>query len=133
MRLSFLLLDFFTRTLLACPRVRARLAQPRGFVSIPLKHDCAAVPQVLVPAEDADMSLWEDPAVQTAASCEVVSLVVFPDTTESLWLVKAHGRSRPCMRARGGAMRASCVCTLCSPARCLARLCFGILLSCHLP
>jgi len=47
--------------------------------------------QVHIPAEDTNHSIWADPLLAIAASCETVSLVVFADTSEHLWLAKAHG------------------------------------------
>jgi|NorSeaMetagenome_1021524.scaffolds.fasta_scaffold223375_1 hypothetical protein len=56
-------------------------------------HDMCiyAQTQVHIPAEDADLSAWADPVVKIAATCETVSLTVFPETTEARWLIGAHG------------------------------------------
>ena len=54
---------------------------------------------VYIPSEDGDETgggaadVWSDPAVQIAASCEVVCLVVFADTSEHRWLQAAHGEA----------------------------------------
>ena len=48
---------------------------------------------MLIPAEDADLSMWSDPVVKIAVTCEAVPLVVFSETTEARWLACAHGKT----------------------------------------